>query len=182
MAAPFNNIRSKLARAICAYLASQPNGVNCGTAADILPYNTTAEKTFPNTTVKPAVATPDPPLTGRYSIPVHISIKGFAGQSANDRQADPETPRDAFDSRLANTFDALMGSDDGQTLRVTAKAITAAGRALAVSDGAHHADMANFTLTGWYDGGFGEGQPDEVGCDWEEILIFNAVCCGENVD
>ena len=118
MAAPFNRIRSKLNRAICAYLIKQ----GCGTAYDTFPENWKSAKGYPNTTVRSGVATPSPKLTGNREIPVHISVKGSAMQSRDDA---PNSARLAFENRLATVYDALMQSGDGHTLRETAAAITA---------------------------------------------------------
>lgn len=185
MAAPYHNLRSKLNRAIAAYLISK--GV--GGPSDTGPANARTLSTYPRTTVRATIGKPEPPLTGNYRVPVHVSIKASATQEPDEPNLD--IARKLFDERLANVFDALMQSDDDQTLRKTADDITAAGRALAVAVdaspeavqfAANNADMVDFTLLGWYDGGFGDGEPDAEGNAWEEILIFEALCCASNVD
>lgn len=84
----------------------------------------------------------------------------------------------------------MMKSDDGQTLRWTAAAITAAGRALAVAVDAtdeaaqfalNNADMTGFTCQEIYDMGEGDGEADGEGCSWEEILMFDVVASPSNV-
>lgn len=124
MATPYHNLRSKLNRAIRAYLISQ----GCGEADNIHVGFTVATREFPNTTVKAAIGTPDSPFSGNYKIRVIVTVKGRAAK--NNQPGDPELARIKFDERLARTFDALMQTDDSQTLRYTAKAITSAGRGL----------------------------------------------------
>jgi len=181
----FNAIRSKLNRAIAAYLVS----VGAGGPDDISTGNDISSRGYPNTTVKATLSKSEIPLTGLRRITVHISVKGSA-VSAPD-EPNPDQPRLDHDARIAATYDALMQSDDGHTLRATADAITAAGRALATpTDGtdaaaqlaANNADMADFTCEGWYDVGEGDGEPDESGASWEEILIFEALCNASNTD
>lgn len=176
MAAPFNNVRSKHARAITAWIISQ----GAGTAADTSPVFSASSNVYPVTTVRPTRGNPDPPLTGNYRIVTHVSIKGSAAKLTG--QANPNAGRIAFDARVAKVGDCLMQSDDDQTLRFTAAGITAAGRALAVSDPTNNADMAEYTCLEWDDGGFGDGAADEDGCAWEEILIFNAYVCGSAIN
>lgn len=182
MAAPYNATRSKLSRAICAYLIS----AGCGSVADVLPYESTTEKTYPNTTVKATISKPDPDFTGNRRIPVHISIKGSA--SLLNGETDLQQPRIQFDGRVMQTMDALMQTADNQTLLATAALITAAGRAMAIdaSNGANaaqaqfaadNADMADFTCINWFEAGEGEGEADGDGCSWEEVLMFEAIAC-----
>jgi hypothetical protein len=163
----YNNVRSKTARAIAAYLIS--SGV--GTAADTSAANVASDSTYPRTTIHPGIAIPEVPMTGIYRVKTMVSIRGSAIVVNPDID-----PRVAFDSRVSAVFDAMMMSDDGATLDYTASAITAAGRALSTSSG--NADMADFTCQALYDGGFGDGEPSSDGSSWEEILMFDAVCCG----
>lgn len=179
MSAPFNNLRSKLDRAICAYIVSQPD---CGTKDDVLPGNSSAKRGYPNTTVRSTLSKPEENFTGNRRVNVHISIKGQVAPN------DDGASQTAFDTRVANTYDALLQTDDEQTLKFTAAEITTAGRALAVdaSNGADpvqvafaaaNADMADFTCLDWYEAGEGDGPADAPGCSWENILLFDAVAC-----
>ena len=177
MAAPFNRIRSKLNRAIVAYLIQK----GCGTAADTFPENSQAIKGYPVTTVRAGVAIPEPVLTGNRRVDILITVKGQALKDPN-KPDDISTARVAFDNRLALVGDALTQSDDGRTLRATAVLITAAGRALAVSDPEGNADMADFTVMLWLDAGEGDVSPDEQGTAWQEGLKFSALCAPSNVD
>ena len=168
MAAPYNNIRSKLNRAIAAYLVS----AGAGRAADVLLANTSQPKGFPNTTIRSAIAKPEVQFVSLYMVTVHIVIRESAVSSN----------RVAFDQRISATFDAMMQSDDGQSLKATAALITAAGRALATTDPENNADMADFTCQAVHEGGCGDGEPDKDGTYWEEILIFDCLCSPSNVD
>lgn len=184
MAAP-TSLRSKLNRAITAYLIS----AEAGTADNTFPQSSTKARSFPNTTVQAAVGIPETEMVANYRTQIRISIKGSATDSVD--ATNEETARVAFDARIGTVSSALKQTDDEETLRFTATAITAAGRALAIavddSDAAiqvaaNNADMADFTITQWYDRGFGDGQTDGQGFDWEEILIFEAVACESDVD
>lgn len=185
MPPPYNNIRSKCSRAVCAYLISK--GV--GGWADTFHFRSRADRAYPNTTVIPVGAKPEVMFTGNYRVTVFISIKGSAADKPD--AVSEEAPRLAFEERFASTHDALMQTDDNQTLRLTSEDITAAGRAMAVAVddsaeaiqfAADNADMADFTLFDWIDGGFGNGEANDEGCDWEDVLIFDAVCCGSAID
>ena len=185
MPAPYNNVRSKLARAVCAYLQSQ----NCGSFADVVPYEFDRNVLYPITIIRPAKGTPEVPLTGMLRVMVLVTIMGSA--THGEGEPNPDLARVNFDSRVAQTFDALMQTSDGQTLRATAQAITDAGRALAtavdasaagVQLAANNADMADFTCFDVYDAGFENTDPDSEGCSWCETLVFEMVCCGSAVN
>jgi hypothetical protein len=174
----YHRTRSKLNRALCAYLVS----VGAGSAGDTTPANSGGGKGFPNTTVQATLSKPEVPLTGLRRISVHVSIKGSAVLGVGE--PNPEVARVNFDNRIAAVYDALMQSDDGQTLHATAALITAAGRALAVPVdaspeaalfAANNADMAEFTCQAWYDAGEGDGEAEGEGCAWEEVLLFEAL-------
>ena len=179
MSAPYNVLRSKLTRAVTAYLIS----VGAGSASDTTPERSTGENPYPNTTVRADASRPEIQMTGIRRIMLHISIKGSASQVPDE--PNPDVARLAFDARCGVTYDALMQTDDGQTLNATCALITAAGRAMAtavdatptaIQFAANNADMADFTLQALYDMGEGDGSADANGCDWEEILLFEAVC------
>jgi hypothetical protein len=183
----YNKLRSKVNRAIAAYLVTQ----GAGGPDDVSPANSTGKKGFPFTTVQATLSKPEVQLTGLRRVSVHISIKGSAVQ--NPDEPNPDQSRKDFDDRVGATYDAMMQSDDGQTLRATADAITTAGRALAVdaSNGvdpvqvlraANNADMVDFTCQNVYDTGEGDGEADGEGCSWEEILMFDVIASPSNVD
>jgi hypothetical protein len=182
MPASFSNLRSKLNRAITAYLVSV--GGDCGTIANIFPANIASDKTYPNTTVRATLSQPEVQMTGIRRIRVHIEIKGQP--SGDPSEADIEKARVDFDKRVSATEDAMMQTEDGETFRETARLITAAGRALATNPdatiAANDADMVDFTCQAVYDAGEGDGEPIENGPAWFEILMFDIVCSPSNVD
>lgn len=178
MPAPFNNLRSKLDRAICAWLISQ----GCGSVDDLVPFLSVKELKYPNTKVHSTLSQPDEKFTGNRRVKIQISIKGAADPDEG------ESSRIEFDQRVAQTMDALMQTDDEQTLAFTAAAITTTGRAMAVDPtfgmdltaaqfAKDNADMADFTCLEWYEAGEGDGLADAEGCAWEQVLMFEAVAC-----
>ncbi len=191
MAAPYNLLRSKLNRAIVAYLISVGAGSRNDTfAANVNRSSIGQHKPGNNTTVQATLSKPEPYLTANRRITVHVRIRGSATQSP--KEPNWEAARTTFDERVGAVYDALLQSDNAQNLRATAQAITAAGRALAVADdpsnpqsvqqAANNADMVDFTCLGWYDMGEGDGEPQQEANAWEEVLVFDALCCGSNVD
>lgn len=127
---------------------------------------------------------PYPYFTGTRRITIHIAIRGTA--TIATPQTTDATPRLAFDARVAATYDALLQNADYQTLRATATAINAAGRALAISDPVNNADMADYTCQEWIESGEGEGEMTETdiaeACAFNEVLMFDCVACPSNVD
>ena len=185
MAESYNKLRSKLDRAVAAYLVS----VGAGGPNDCLPHNTVLANTYPNTDVHSTLSRPEVALTGLRRVMVHISIKGSAVLKPGEPNKD--VLRVNFDKRVADTYDAMMQSDDDQTLRYTCGLITTAGRALAVAvdnseaaalNAANNADMVDFTCQAIYEAGEGDGTADAEGCDWENVLMFEVVCSPSNVD
>lgn len=181
MSAPYGNIRSKLSRALAAYLATfNSPPVGNGPYTNVFSQFSEAQKTYPNTVCRVVQGQSEPPLSGDYICKVQIHIRGSAANVT--AAADLDSIRAAFDSRCAATHDAFMVTDStGQDLTATALAITAAARALAASSPANNADLADFTLIMWNDNGFGEGNADAAGCSWEEVFVFEALCCAKNV-
>jgi hypothetical protein len=172
MAAPFNNLRSKHNRAVQAYLLSLAVATPAiGTGNDIFAQASIQERGYPNTTVRTKFGIPQPMMTGDYKVRMEIEIKGAAAPANSDQSA-----RMAFDARVAATHDALMMTDDNTTLNYTASQITAAGRALAISDPQNNGDMGDYSCINWFDAGFAEGDiSDDPGCAWKEVLVFEAI-------
>lgn len=181
----FNNIRSKLDRAIAAYLVK----AECGGVDDILPAKSSKEKKYPNTVVHSTLSKPEVQFTGLRRCHVQIHLRGRAVPNDNDQS------RIQFDDRVAATADAMMISDNGgQSLDAVAIAITEAGRALAIDQSsgtdpkaaaiaAQNADMADFTCIEVIDAGEGDGEDtDSQGCSWHEVLLFDIVCSPSNTD
>lgn len=183
---PYNNVRHKLNRAICASI------VKCGAGGwgDTFPAGGTMILTYPYVIAHAMVGRPVVPGVFEVQVAVHIR-----GQASGDEAAS-EAEFAAYNERLARVNDALnMSGDNGNTLRATAYgteySITEAGRAMAVaaddSDeaiafAAKNADMVDFTCQNWENEGFGDPDPDSASCTWEEILLFKALVCGSNVD
>jgi len=175
----YHNLRSKLDRAVVAYLIS----VGAGSDKDTFPANSIESTEYPLTVAQTLGGIPDPVLVGNYKMRIAVSVKGSVSKFIDD--TNDQAARMAHDERVSDVFDALMQSDDDRTLRATARLINAAGRALAmypVDIAAHNADMADFTIIQWLDGGFGDGKSDEAGCDWIETLYFDVIACPSNVD
>lgn len=185
----YSNLRSKLDRAICAWLVNQ----GCGSVDDINPFAQTKLTPYPNTEVHSTLSKPDPDFSGNRRVSVQISIKGSA--TKDPANPDSQNPRIQFDKRVAATADALMQTDDnGVSLNATARSITTAGRALAavqdptdpvaVQFAADNSDMADFTCQMWIDDGEGDGEitADEDGCAWNEVFMFVALANPSNTD
>jgi len=100
-----------------------------------------------------------------------------------------ETEAVEFDALVGAVRDALMQTEDGNTLRATAADINAAAYLMPVavdeSDAAvmfavNNADMADFTLLDWIDSEFGEAEAD--GMDWSVVLKFETFACESKVE
>lgn len=169
---PYSDLDSKLNRAIAAYLISV--GGLCGTAADIFPDESESVNKYPNTEIQTVSGTPFPKYTGNYRCRVQIIVSGSAVSGT----------KLAFSQRVGATVDALMQSDDSQTLRATSTLINTAGRALATGQpNDPNADMADFTCLDWTEAGFGHGKiQDEEGCSWRKVWMFDCTVCSSNVD
>jgi hypothetical protein len=180
MAAPYSSPRSKLDRAIVAYLIAQGVGDN----TNIFPANSSRDRSLPNLTIHASGGSHEFPLSGTYRFNVRVICKYPAAIQPD--AADPtnsETNRLAADALFAAAVDALMQGESGtSTLAVTATAITTAGRDLATTDPDNHADMADFTCIQWLDTGFDGGVPEEESSAWAEIATFQAVVTSANTD
>lgn len=187
--AAMTNLPSKLSRAICAYLVSV--GID---QKKVYPEPTAKPRTFANgpiVTAKILPGQPDPKLTGDKRFKAGIQIKGTETNSGAVGAG--EVQRVAFDAFVGQVNEALMQSDGDQTLRFTAAAINAAGRALATAGtadveaakedwckAANNADMVDFTVTQWVDSTIGSGEASD--CNWEIVIMFDATACESNVD
>lgn len=183
---PPTSLRSKLDRAIVAYLIS----VGIGDQTNVLPHKTHRKMdALPLVIVRSTVGMPEG-QDGNDRIRVRISILGSAG--VDEDEPNPVVSRVNHDALIGKVRAALRQSDNGgATLDATCVLINVAGRALAVPADAspeaalvaqNNADMADFTLDQWYDAGFGDGEPLDSAYAWEEVLLFDAVACELNVD
>ena len=194
MAAPYGNSRSKLDRAIVAYLIYRGIGVNppVMTAANVFPCKGEAANVYPRVVVTTMKGTPEPGMTGRYRCTVWISVKSTATEVVTN--TNPSNAIVKFGQLLASVSDAMMGSDNSNpnpagSLRGTAEEISIQGRLLATTgsatDQANNADMVDFTCGALYDDGFGistNDDSDEGGTAWEEVLSYIAAMSNANTD
>lgn len=186
--ADLTNLPSKLSRAIRYYLIAQGvvSADDCYHAYDSRTINLQGG---PVISVEIAPLNPDVPFTGNDEFKVHICVKGNAANQPNT--SNPDAARLAFDALVGAARMQLMLSDDGcQSLHATYKAINAAAYLMPVdaSSGtnptqtqfaANNADMADFTITGWYNGIYGQGAAKD--CEWEVVQVFTASCCESQI-
>lgn len=173
MAAPYHNLLSKNDRALVAYLIVQ----TAGTAADVFQAKYSGTKPAPCTLCWSQKATPIGKVTGTFAIETTVMVKAVgpadAGENAN-------APRLASELRVAKTFDALhLGIDSSG--EVLAAAITAAGRALAVSDPTNHADMVNYTCIDVVIEGVECGKEEAASDVWVDYINLTMIACPSDV-
>lgn len=179
------NLPSKLSRAICNYLVSE----------QVVPFDraypctTRRKRTLdggPIITVDVWPGNPEPILTGNDSFTVSLVIKGSAVKHPED--TNDETERIAFDAMVGAARDALMQTDDNQTLFYTVRAINTAAYTMpvavdnspaALQFAANNVDMADFAILHLYDFTYGQGKCED--CDWEIALQFKVTAC-ENAE
>lgn len=191
MAAPFGNIRSKLDRAIVAYLqtAGVCDLIYPGQYGGVIP--AADDGTTPLwVVVRSHQGTEEVLLSGVWRFKVECAVHGPANPQPN--QVNLAGQRVSFDSIFSAMHDALMTSEDSnQTLQATADAITDAGRALATTgtdqEKQNNADMVDFTCQYWYppislDGGSPrtEGTPGSMTL-WKELAVFECIANAFNV-
>ena len=138
--APFHDLLSKTDRALAAYVIATATGVS-GIAAMTYAGKRSLTKSRPNITAFAESWTPDPNNLGSYIIKASINVITSAvltqGESEPDR-------RKASVSLVSSIFDVFYNSIDNLDTTPIADAITAAARALAVSDAANNSDLADF--------------------------------------
>lgn len=164
------SIRSKTDRAIAAYLT----GVGVG--ATVYPANSPGDRAFPCITVKASEGRPNPQFSGVYRCSVTVEIQHTQD---NDTGGDGDAARVALDVLTEAVHSAMMQSDNGEDLALTAGAITSAARAKAVSSPVYDADLAAFTCSFWFETGFAGGRTNDEGSAWVELLTFEADVCGK---
>ena len=167
MGAPWHNLLSKNDRALMAYIIAG----NAGTSADVFPAKSSREKeTFPTTYCFSQIGTgEDFPYSGTYTIKTRIEVRTMAAVKSD--------PRLESETRVAKTFD-LFHTDVDTAGDKLADDITAAARALAASDPAHHADLADYTCQ---DIKLVSVEQDVDGDCWVDILNLEMVSCPSNV-
>ncbi len=178
-----NNIRSKLDRAIVAYLKTKlPSGTN------IYPANNSGTKALPNITVRSHRGRATIPFDGSWDFLVQIEAHYPAALQPGE--ANPDALRVAGDLLFDSAIDALMQTSNQVDLSETAAQISTAGRLLqsvgTAIEQANNADMLAFTCQIWANAELDGGNPaQDGGADttrWAEIARFNATACPSNVD
>ena len=176
------NCGSQLERAIRALLVS----TGAATMADCYISNDPRERiglATGITDIQAVQSNTEPEISGNEKWAVRIQNK--FGVPTQPGEANPNVNRIEMDTRVGRQMLELLRSNDGMTLFKTADNITAAGRALAVSDGStdgdiqaeNEADMAEFTclFVRWL--GSSRGQPDDASCSWVEVRNFEITAC-----
>jgi hypothetical protein len=176
MPAPYHNLLSKLDRALMAYLIAK----GAGTAADVFPAKRSELKALPCTVLYSEKGTEIANNSGAYSCKTAVMVKTVA---VNDIGQVAETARLASETRVAKTFDLFKQNFDAPAADTSGEAlatdITAAARALAISDPTHHADLADFTALDVIDKGIEAGFDDND--VWVDTLNLEIPCCPGNV-
>jgi len=171
------NLRSKLDRAIIAYL--EPIAVAVNVDVTLYPANSSAERELPLIDVMATQGPEEPPFTGNHLMATKIRLEFPAANQPN--QENPNQNRLDLDAMTDAVFDALHQST-GDDYSETARLVTAAGRALAASDPTNHADMVDFTcqyVQGVsYLGGDGG---NAAASSFVEMMMFQTRCCAANV-
>jgi hypothetical protein len=155
-----------------AYLIS----VSAGTAADVFPAKRSGDKTAPCTICWSKKGDPCGDYSGTYTIQGSIIVRTLAPVDAG---VTGEQPRLDSETRVGKTFDALHMDIDTASDKLAAD-ITAAARALAVSDPSNHADLADYTVQSVMTKGVEAGFEENTEA-WNDQLNFEMICCPSNV-
>ena len=179
-----SSLQSKLGRAIRALLIQQ----GAGSLADTVCELSSADRALPITTILTGDGAEHIPHTGNWrfgevTLELHDSAVIEPDEVSQNRSWLDAT------ERYSNVRDALGRiADSGNTLFM-ADAITAAGRALATSDGSaegdqqalDNADMAAFTVTWWHEIGLAAPTASDTGGFWEAQLKYDCICCNSSL-
>jgi hypothetical protein len=166
------SLPSKLSRAIAAYLRS----VGIKPAGGVHPCFSQKDRAFPNVTIVPRAGSPKEINTGNRSYQVEIWVRASAADSGGGDDAQ----RVAFDALCDSVCDAMMQTEDNQTLDQMVTLINQAAYA-AADKGGSDADLSAFTILEYYDAVDGPGRADEEGTFWEMVYIFNITCCASQL-
>ena len=175
----FNNPSSKLERAVCFSLILQGKG----TTSDTYQADYSGTRSLPNRTVMASSFSPQRP--NRQEGVVHFQIQHHfpAAVQPGETESIQRVQKNAY---LGETYDS-MTVGDGNSFQITADAITAAGRALAVDESggsdpvlaqlaADNPDMLEFRCD-WVKQSnpfLIRGRADGDSSVWVEILNFEA--------
>jgi hypothetical protein len=156
-----------------AYLIS----LSAGTSADVFPAKRSGDKTAPCTIVWSKRGTEIGAHSATYEVETSIIVRTLAPVDAGVSNA--QQPRLDSESRVAATFDAFNRNVDSEGDKL-AEDITTAARALAVSDPANHADLADYTAQAVKITGVESGFEDSTEA-WNDTLNIIVLCCPSNV-
>jgi hypothetical protein len=176
MGAPYNNLLSKLDRALMAFVVAG----GAGTFSDVFPAKRSQTKGLPNTICYAEkgdeVGVGNPTRNCKASVMVRTS-------GAEDGAA-AQTARLASEQRVAKTFDlfktqtVVAGQLDTSGEDIATQ-ITDAARALAIADPVNHGDLADFTALDVMDKGVAAGFDDDDA--WVDTQHLEIVCAPGNV-
>ena len=175
----FNNPSSKLERAVWFYLILQGKG----TTADTFLADYSGTRSLPNRTILATSFSPHRPFRPEGEVRLQIQHHFPAAAQPGETESIQRVQKNVY---LGETYDS-MTVGDGQSLQITAEAITAAGRALAVDESggsdpvlaqlaADNPDMLEFRCD-WIKQSnpfLVRGRPDGDASFWVEILNFEA--------
>lgn len=168
MPSPYHKILSKTDRAVAAYLIAQ----DAGTAANVHPGKRSLDKSLPNITVISDSWLPLPGAPGSCTVKCSVQVKTKAALTVG--ASDTVKPRRDSDALLAGAGDALNNFTERTDSTELADEITAAGRALAISDPDNEADMAEFKCDEIRIVGGGL-QIDEEGTFWMDTIDLELI-------
>ena len=172
-------MQSKINRAVRAHLIAQ--GV--GTVLDTFSAPTADDRILPNTTILTGELSEETKYTGNWRGLVMVSLRDEA--AIQPGEINPNLSWVAANTRLTNISNVLRETGTNGLLTYTALALTAAGRAMAVSDGSaegdllalDNADMADFTCFWFSATDLRPPTRNEEGTFWESELAFDVVAC-----
>lgn len=173
---PIGSVGSMLERAIAAYLIDS----GCGSDEDVLAGFGVTEKKYPCIIVQASDSQNDR-QTGNEAFEVQLICKQSATVKAGE--TNPIAKRVALEQKIGLAHAAMVATDTlGQDIKTAWDAITAAGRALAVSDPDNNADMAEFAVLGMNYSGSSRPAPDAESNSWQEIRHFVVLACARAID
>lgn len=166
----YHNILSKNDRALVAYLIS----LGAGTAADVFPAKRSLDREGICTVCWSEKAAELVLYSGTFSIEASIMVRSMAALNVAE---DANAPRLASEARIKATFDAFFSNMDSAADKL-GDDITAAARALALSDPANHADLADYTCLNVIIKGVEAGVD---GDSWVDTFNLEIEACPSNI-
>jgi hypothetical protein len=179
------DLGSKITRAIRALLIN----AGAGTVDDTIAEPFSGKRELPLTNIASGDGVEMVECPGLYRFPaIILTLEDDA--TVQPFEVNSNAPLISANSRFSKIKNALMQTDTGTDLRLTAISITAAGNALAVSDGTpegdkralDNADMADFTVQDWRAVSFPVAKlAGDKGTFWEREISFECVACAAAV-